>query len=39
MSVMYEVYDSLGNLIRKFSTYQAAFAYKITYGNYDWTIR
>ena len=36
---MYKVYDSLGNLIRKFSTYQAASAYKMAYGNYGWTIK
>ena len=36
---MYRVYDSLGNLMRKFSTYQAALMYKITYGNYGWTIK
>ena len=30
---MYKVYDSLGNLMRKFSTYQAASNYKQTFGN------
>ena len=35
----YKVYDSLGNLMRKFSTYQAASAYKQAYGNYGWTIK
>lgn len=35
----YKVYDSLGNLMRKFSTYQAASAYKQAYGNYSWTIK
>ena len=37
--LMYRVFDSLGNLMRKFSTYQAAFAYKMAYGNYSWTIK
>jgi hypothetical protein len=36
---LYKVYDSLGNLMRKFSTYQAASAYKQAYGNYGWTIK
>ena len=36
---MYKVYDSLGNLMRKFSTYQAASAYKMAYGNSSWTIK
>ena len=36
---MYKVYDSLGNLMRKFSTYQAAATYKMAYGNYSWTIK
>ena len=36
---MYKVYDSLGNLMRKFSTYQAALMYKFTYGNNGWTIK
>lgn len=35
---MYKVYDSLGNLMRKFSTYQAAATYKWIYGNYNWYI-
>ena len=35
----FKVYDSLGNLMRKFSTYQAAFAYKMAYGNLSWTIK
>ena len=39
MKSMYKVYDSLGNLMRKFSTYQAAVVYKMTYGNYGWTIK
>jgi hypothetical protein len=25
--------------MRKFSTYQAASAYKMAYGNYGWTIK
>ena len=36
---MYKVFDSLGNLMRKFSTYQAAATYKLAYGNYGWTIK
>ena len=36
---MYKVYDSLGNLMRKFSTYQAAITYKMAYGNPCWTIK
>ena len=35
----YKVFDSLGNLMRKFSTYQAAVVYKMAYGNYSWTIK
>ena len=35
---MYKVYDSLGNLMRKFSTYRAACTYKWTCGNYNWYI-
>ena len=36
---MYKVCDSLGNLMRKFSTYQAAVTYKFSFGNYSWTIK
>ena len=36
---MYKVYDSLGNLMRKFSTYQAASTYKFSFGNYGWYIK
>ena len=39
MKSIYKVYDSLGNLMRKFSTYQAAATYKLAYGNYGWTIK
>ena len=35
---MYKVFDSLGNLMRKFSTYQAAITYKTVFGNYNWFI-
>jgi len=35
---MYKVYDSLGNLMRKFSTYQAASNYKFVFGNCQWYI-
>jgi len=36
---MYKVFDSLGNLMRKFSTYQAAVVYKMTFGNIYWIIK
>lgn len=36
---MYKVFDSLGNLMRKFSTYQAASNYKFVFGNSSWTIK
>lgn len=36
---MCSVYDSYGNLVRKFSTYQTASAYKFAFGNYGWTIK
>jgi len=36
---MYKVYDSLGNLMRMFNTYQDAAVYKMTYGNKCWTIK
>ena len=36
---MYKVYDSLGNLMRKFSTYQAAVVYKYVFGNNNWKIK
>ena len=39
MTMYYRVFDSLGNLMRKFSTYQAASTYKFVYGNYSWTIK
>lgn len=35
---MYRVFDSLGNLMSKFSTYQAAINYKTVFGNYNWYI-
>ena len=35
----YKVYDSLGNLMRVFYSYQAASEYKFVYGNYSWTIK
>jgi hypothetical protein len=37
--MIYKVYDSLGNLMRKFSTYQAASLYKMTFGNIYWSIK
>ena len=39
MGGIFKVYDSLGNLMRKFSTYQAAVVYKMTFGNIYWTIK
>ena len=36
---MYKVYDSLGNFIREFSSYQAADIYRFAYGNKYWTIK
>lgn len=36
---MYKVYDSLGNFMRRFPTYEQAYDYKYTYGNYGWTIK
>ena len=35
----YKVYDSEGNFMRKFPSYQAAVTYKLTYGNKYWTIK
>lgn len=34
----YYVYDSLGNLMKVFPTYEQASNYKFAYGNYSWTI-
>lgn len=39
VGLKYRVYDSLGNLMRVFRSYQAASEYKFTYGNYGWTIK
>lgn len=36
---MYIVYDSLGNYIKQFSTYQQAETYKFAKGNYGWIIK
>lgn len=36
---MYKVYDSEGNFMRKFPSYQAAATYKLAYGNYKWYIK
>lgn len=36
---MYKVYDSEGNFMRKFPSYQAAVTYKLAYGNKYWTIK
>lgn len=39
VGLKYRVYDSLGNFMRRFSTYQAAITYKMAYGNYGWRIK
>lgn len=36
---MYKVYDSLGNLMAKCSSYQAAVTYRLAFGNASWTIK
>ena len=36
---MYRVYDSLGNFLRSFPTYQQASNYKLAFGNYGWVIK
>ena len=36
---MYKVFDSEGNFMRKFPSYQAAVIYKTAYGNKYWTIK
>ena len=38
-SNMYEVYDSEGNFMRKFSTYKQAVTYRLAYGNKHWYIK
>jgi hypothetical protein len=38
MNWTYVVYDSLGNFLRRFPTYKAAFEYLIMTGRYDWSI-
>lgn len=35
----FRVYDSLGNYLRSFSTYEQASTYKIMCGRHDWTIK
>lgn len=36
---MYRVYDSLGEYLRSFPTYEGAYTYKIMCGRLDWTIK
>ena len=36
---MYKVYDSYGNLMKRFPTYIQASNYKFAYGNSNWTIK
>lgn len=35
----YAVYDSLGNILKSFNSYQAAFTFKIMNQRYDWKIK
>lgn len=35
----YKVYDSMGNYLRSFPSYQSAMTFKIMNGRYDWTIK
>lgn len=36
---MYKVFDSLGKFIKSFPTYIQASNYKVSYGNYGWSIK
>lgn len=36
---MYKVFDSEGNFMRRFPSYQAAVTYKLAYGNKYWSIK
>lgn len=36
---MYKIYDSLGNFIKSFPTYQQAATYKLARGNSGWIIK
>lgn len=36
---MYKVFDSWGNLVRRFPTYKQANNYKYACGNTGWTIK
>lgn len=38
-ALMYKVYDSMGNFMRRFPTYKQASEYKFTFGNSGWTIK
>lgn len=38
-ALMYKVYDSMGNLMRRFPTYKQAATYKLAFGNSGWTIK
>lgn len=35
----FKVYDSLGNYLKSFPTYQQAMTFKIMCGRHDWTIK
>ena len=35
---MYKVFDSMGNLMKRFPTYQQASNYKFIYGSSNWYI-
>lgn len=37
--MMYKVFDSLGNFMRRFPTYKQAVTYRLAYGNKYWTIK
>lgn len=36
---MYKVYDSFGNLMRRFPTKEQAYNYKEAFGNKKWKVR
>lgn len=36
---MFKIYDSMGNYLRSFPTYQQAMTYKTMCQRYDWTIK
>lgn len=38
MNRVYYIKDSLGNILREFTTYSQAYTFKIACGRYDWEI-